>query len=190
MKVLAFRGSPRRNGNTDLLLDRVLEGVRTVTENIRVIRLADLDIGPCQNCGGCDKTGRCIVGDEMENVYRDVEEADRIVIASPIFFAGLSAQTKTMIDRCQAFWCRKYKLGIPIAAGPHGRRGLLLLIGGRRRSTEGEGAILTAEAFFHSVSITDFETLRYLGVDARGEIAKHPTAFQEGFEAGKRLVAR
>jgi multimeric flavodoxin WrbA len=69
-----------------------------------------MDIRPCQNCGGCDDTGSCIIEDAMVDIYEAIRSADRIILASPIFFFGLSAQTKIMIDRCQAFWCQRYLL--------------------------------------------------------------------------------
>jgi len=189
IKVIAFWGSPRKGGNTDLLLAEVLKGVREHTSDVTVFRLREMRINPCQNCGGCDDTGECVVKDAMTEISREIEAADRIILASPIFFAGLSAQMKTMIDRCQAFWCRKYLLNRPIEEGPAGRRGLLALVGGRRRKGEGRCAEVTAEAFFHSVSVPMHETLVYLGVDEAGAIRRHPTAFSEAREAGRRLCA-
>ena len=63
-------------------------------------------------------------------IYNAIKTADRIILASPIFFFGLNAQAKIMIDRCQAFWCEKYLLKKPIPEGKFGRKGLLLLVGG------------------------------------------------------------
>jgi len=188
VKIIVFRGSPRRNGNTDLLLG---ETVRAMNEGNEIVSftLNDMNIRPCQNCGGCDETGTCVLTDDMDTVYSAIREADRIVVASPVFFFGLSAQTKIMIDRCQAFWCEKYLIKKPIPAGPHGRRGLLLLVGGMKKDIGMQCSGATATAFFRTVSVPQHETLSYLSIDRKGAILEHPTALQDAYEAGVRLAA-
>ena len=108
MKIVAFQGSPRLGGNTDILLEETLKPVKEAGHEIVMFKLNYMRIKPCQDCGSCDKTGKCIIEDDMEQIYQAILEADRIILASPIFFFALSAQTKAMIDRCQAFWCEKY----------------------------------------------------------------------------------
>jgi multimeric flavodoxin WrbA len=123
----------------------------------------------------------------MTGIYAAIREADRIILASPIFFYGLSAQTKAMVDRCQAFWCEKYLLKKTIPAGPHERKGLLLLVGGMKKEAGKECSEGTAKAFFRTVSVPEHETLFFGGIDAKGDILKHPTALKDAYEAGKRL---
>jgi NAD(P)H-dependent FMN reductase len=147
-----------------------------------------MDIRPCQNCGGCDETGVCVINDAMAAIYGAIRKADRIIVAAPIFFFGLSAQTKIMIDRCQAFWCEKYLLKRSIQAGPYGRKGLLLLVGGMKNDTGVSCSEATARAFFRSVSVPEHVTLSFLGVDRSGAIADHLTAMAEGREAGRKLL--
>ncbi len=192
VKIIAFNGSPRKGGNTELLLTEALRGAREQGAEVTVYDLNALDLSPCQHCGGCDDTGECIIQDDMQAVHRDIRTADRIILASPIFFFGLSAQAKIMIDRCQAFWHEKYVHKKPISPGPFGRRGLLLLIGGMKRSGKNKGfecAEATASAFFRTVNVQKHATLAYDSVDAKGAIAQHPTALKEAYEAGKALIA-
>ncbi len=108
MKIVVFRGSPRRGGNTDVLLEETLRAAGNGNEVV-LFTLNDMNIRPCQNCGGCNETGICVLTDDMDDIYPAIREADRIIVASPIFFFGLSAQTKIMIDRCQAFWSSRKK---------------------------------------------------------------------------------
>jgi len=143
---------------------------------------------PCQDCGGCTQTGICIQQDEMTGIYDAIREADRIILASPIFFYSLSAQAKAMVDRCQAFWCEKYLLKKSILAGAHGRKGLLLLVGGMTKDVGRPIAEATAKGFFRTCSVPEHETLFFGGIDAKGDILKHPTALKEAYEAGKRLL--
>ena len=187
MKIIAFNGSPRPGGNTDILMNEALKPLREMGHDITVYDLNTMTIKPCQDCGGCVTTGVCIQKDEMTGIFDAIRQADRIILASPIFFCGISAQAKAMVDRCQAFWCEKYLLKKTIPAGTHGRKGLLLLVSGMQKEDGMHCAEATAEGFFRTVSVPEHQILVYGGVDARGDILKHPTALEEAYDAGRRL---
>jgi multimeric flavodoxin WrbA len=189
IKTIAFLGSPRKDGNTDLLLQEVIKGIESAGATVKTFRLNLMDIKPCQNCGGCEETGECIINDNMTEIYHDIRTADRVVLASPVFFFSLSAQTKAMIDRCQSFWCEKYLLKKTIPGGEFGRKGLLLLVGGMKKEIGIECSESTARAFFRTISVPEHSTLSYLGVDAKGAIVEHPSALKEAFEAGRKLLS-
>ncbi|RMD56066.1 MAG: flavodoxin family protein [Nitrospirae bacterium] len=175
-------------GNSEILLNKALEAIREDGHNITLFRPSEMDISPCTNCGGCDETGECVIEDDMDGVYRAIRDGDRFIIASPIFFFGLTAQLKALIDRCQAFWCEKYLLKKPLPEGNYGRRGLLIMVGGMKREIGFKCGEATAKAFFRTISVPKHETLYYEGVDAKGAILKHPSALKEVYEAGKRLL--
>lgn len=185
MKVIAFLGSPRKGGNTELLL---MEAIKGAGLDVEVFALNRMQIAPCQNCGGCDETGRCIVEDDMGEVAEAIRAADRIILASPVFFFGISAQAKAMIDRCQQFWCEKYLLKQPIPPGPHGRKGLFICVGGMKREEGVRCSETTARAFFRTISVPEHGTVSFLGIDAKAEIMNHPEALAETFEAGRLLA--
>jgi multimeric flavodoxin WrbA len=187
LKIIAFNGSPRPGGNIEVLLNEALKPLQEAGHDIRVFKLNSMNIKPCQDCGGCVDTGICIHKDAMTEIYDAIREADRVILASPIFFYSLSAQTKAMVDRCQAFWCEKYLLKKVIPAGPNGRKGLLLLVGGMKKEECRNTAEATAKGFFRTCSVPEHVTLFYGGVDAKGDILKHPTALKDAYEAGKRL---
>ncbi|HEY5998844.1 MAG TPA: flavodoxin family protein [bacterium] len=190
MRIMAFLGSPRKGGNTSILLDEAMRGVQEGGHAVELFRLAQMNIHGCLNCGGCEETGACVIeGDEMPKIYAAIREADRIILASPIFFSGIPAQAKAMIDRCQALWCEKYLLKREIPAGPAGRKGLFLTVGGMKMVKHAECANSTVTAFFRTVSVPEHAFLPFRGVDAKGAIREHPTALQEAYEAGKALAA-
>jgi len=189
VKVIVFHGSPRIEGNTDILLNEAVRGIREEGHDTKVFKLNFMNIKPCQDCGGCEKNGTCIINDDMNEIYDAIREADRIILASPIFFFGLSAQAKAMIDRCQSFWCEKYLLRKTIPEGPFGRKGLLLLVGGMKKEIGIQCGEATAKAFFRTVSVSEHRTEAFLGIDAKGAILEHPTALKDAYEAGKALVA-
>jgi multimeric flavodoxin WrbA len=187
LKIIAFNGSPRPGGNTEVLLTEALKPLREAGHDIRVFNLNSMVFKPCQDCGGCTKTGICIHDDAMTEIYAAIREADRIILASPIFFYSLSAQAKAMVDRCQAFWCEKYLLKKIIPASPQGRKGMLLLAGGMKKEDGKNCAEAVAKGFFRTCSVPEHDTLFFGGIDAKGDIQKHPTALKEVYEAGKRL---
>ena len=183
MKVIALNGSPRAGGNTDLLLGAAIEGTGA---DVTVFRLNDMNIRPCQNCGGCDETGICIIRDDMDAVYDAIRSADRIILASPIYFMALSAQTKAMMDRSQAMWCEKYLLGRNPTK--EGCKGLLLVVGGMKRTSGVKCCETSATAFFRSIGVAEHESLGFVGIDRNGDMLKHPTALTDARQKGRALV--
>lgn len=121
MKVLGIFGSPRRGGNTDILLEEALKGVEKERGEVERLHLTDFTITPCKECHGCDETGQCVIRDDMQKIYPKLLEADVIILASPIFFYGITAWAKALVDRCQAFWARKYLLKEP-SLGNEGKK--------------------------------------------------------------------
>jgi len=185
MNAVAFLGSPRRGGNSETLLNEALRVLEGTSVKLRFFNLPSMNISPCIHCGGCDETGLCIIRDDMDIIADSIREASRIVIASPIFFFGLPAQVKSMIDRCQQFWCEKYLLKRPIPIGEEGRKGLLILVGGMKKDIGVRCSDATATAFFRTINVPEHRTLSFLGVDAKGDILKHPTALKDVYEEAK-----
>ena len=188
MKVLGIDGSPRRGGNTDLLLDEVMKGAASRGAEVKTIILNNLKVTPCQHCDACLEAGNCRMQDDMQMVYRELEAADRIVLASPIQFMTVTAQMKAMIDRCQALWARKYVLKMPPLGHRRERKGLFISVGGRKVVNLFEPALATVRALFNTLDITYAGDLLFRGVDEKGAITKHPDALQQAFLAGQKLV--
>ncbi len=188
MRVLGIAGSPRRGGNTDLLLAEVMRGAASSGAEVKTITLNEMTIAPCQHCDGCLETGRCKVEDDMQMVYAELKEADRIVLASPIQFMGVTAQMKAMIDRCQALWARRNVLEIPPLGNQRERKGLFISVGGRRIANLFKPALATVKSWFRTLDITYAGELLFSGVDEKGAIAKHPNALHQAFLAGQKLV--
>ncbi len=189
MKIIAFNGSPRKNGNTEILLKETVRGIEDSGSAVDIFHLNLMKIKPCQDCGSCNETGKCVFADDMEKVYDAIRAADRIILASPIFFFALSAQSKVMIDRCQSLWCEKYLMKKPVEPGKYGRKGLLLLVGGMKKDVGVQCSESCAKAFFRTVSVPQHDMLYYLDVDAKGDINKHPTALHDAYEAGRKLAS-
>jgi multimeric flavodoxin WrbA len=179
MKVLGISGSPRTGGNSEILLDSALKYADDKGAEIEKFRLCELDYEACRECHGCDDTGECIVQDDMQKIYPKLIDCDRLFLATPVFFMGISAQTKAMVDRCQCIWVRKYKLNQTIGRGREYRKGFLMAVGGSKNPEKFIAPQKVVRAFFATLDVTYDKELLIAGVDEKGAISSHPNAFNE-----------
>jgi multimeric flavodoxin WrbA len=189
LKVLGIAGSPRRDGNTDYLLRQVIAGASSQGAETKTIIISELNIAPCRHCDGCIKTGKCVVDDDMQWIHNDLRSFDRIVLASPIFFMGVTAQTKAMIDRCQALWVIKYVLKLPVAIEPSKeRKGIFVSVGGTKFHDLFQPAMATVKSWFTTIDINYDGNLVFPGIDEIKAILRHPTALEDAFVIGQKLA--
>lgn len=189
MNVLAFLGSPRKGGNSEVLLQAVLQGVAAGGGKVEVIRLCDLDIHPCLNCGGCDDTGVCVVTDDMVMLYEKIMAAPRIILASPIFFYGITAQAKAFIDRTQALWNRHRLWREQGEVLPsHDRKGFFVSVAATRGPRVFEGAVLTIKYGFDAMGVKYGGDFLVRGVERLGDMAKHADQLQLAEETGRKWI--
>ncbi len=188
VKVLGLFGSPRRGGNTDLLLEEMLKGAEEEGAQIERVIISQLTFSPCIECHGCDETGECVLRDHMDTVYPKLLEADWIILAFPIFFYGAPAGTKALIDRVQSLWVRKYRLKLLPEDKGRRRKGFFISVGATKGERLFDGAMLTVKYFFDALDVDFAGQLLFKDVEGKGDIRNHPTAFREAFEAGRASI--
>ncbi|MBF0496620.1 MAG: flavodoxin family protein [Deltaproteobacteria bacterium] len=189
MKVLGIYGSPRKGGNTDLLLDRVLEGAKSVGAEILTVYARNLKMTGCLECGGCDETGVCVVDDGMTDVYPLLQEAEIIFLGTPIFFYAAPAQVKAVIDRSQAMWSKR-KLAKPPKEWSNytSGKGYMIACGATKGKNLFEGLELMAKYFFDALDMSYEGSLTFRKIEGKTAILEHPTAINEAFDFGRRAV--
>ncbi|MCJ7576463.1 MAG: flavodoxin family protein [Dehalococcoidia bacterium] len=187
MKVLGIMGSPRRQSNTEILLDKALEGAREAGAEVEKVLVSKLKISPCLEIYACRKDGNCAIKDDMQLLYKKLLEADHVIFASPMFFYGVTSQAKAMIDRCQALWVRKHVLGMG-KEDKRERRGLFISVGATRGAKLFDGAVLTVKYFFEAIGVEYSGDLLVRGIDNKGQIREHPAALEDAFRLGQQLV--
>ncbi len=111
MKVFALSGSPRKSGTSEKVLTILLRQLADLGYEVSFLRAADLTVSPCTECEYCYTQGKCCIYDAMMQIYKHLEDSDIVIFSTPIFFSGPSAQMKAVIDRLQAIWALKEKLG-------------------------------------------------------------------------------
>lgn len=189
MKVLGISGSPRRNGNTDTLLSEMLRGAADQGAETKTIHLNSMKFVTCQHCDGCLKDGNCIIKDEMQDIYLEFEQADVIILATPIQFMGMTAPLKAMIDRFQARWVRKYILKIPPLGEVKPRKGFLIAVGGTKYKNIFDSPLVIVKTFFLLMDIEYAGDILLREIDEKGAINDHPEALRQAYEEGRKLVA-
>ena len=106
MKAIAIVGSPRKNGNTEILAKHTLKAIEEEGVDTELIRLAGLNSQPCNDCKVCKKEERCPIKDDLFPIYTKMKEADAIIFASPVYFGAATPKIKALIDRTGyiAYW--------------------------------------------------------------------------------------
>ena len=184
-RVLCVAGSPRRHGNSDRLLDALSEGVTQVGGEPIRLAVADAGISPCRGCHRCSGDGQCVVSDGMDDVYRLLDSVDAIAVATPVFFATVPAVLKTMYDRCQPYWARRYVLGQPPAARK--RPGAALVVGGGGDPFGTSCAITPTKSVFGVLGVSLDHVLEVVGPDAPRDIERYPAELERAVAIGRDL---
>lgn len=190
MRVLGISSSPRKGGNSDILLDSVLEGAWRGGSEVDKISLRDVCYEPCRECGKCAETGRCVVRDGMGRIYRAVSEADAIIVATPIFFGSVTAQLKAMIDRFQSEWCRASARKGRNAKGGVRKIGVFLSVADTGKARYFNNAKEIVTFFFNIIGAKYSYEMLIGGVTARGDIVLKEKAIRRAFKLGLNLSGK
>ena len=178
IRVLGIIGSPRRGGNTEILVDEVLEGAEEAGALIEKVILNNLNINPCQACNSCYKTGKCIQNDDMSTLFEKMEQSRIWVLGTPIYWWGPTAQFKTFLDRWYSPKHREFK----------GKRVILVIpLGGEHekyaRHTVG---ILTDVLDYLGIEL--FDTIIAPGVNRRGAVHRNSKLLEKAYNIGKEAM--
>ena len=189
LHILSIYGSPRRKGNTSLLLKEAVQGAREAGAEVEEVVLRDLNMSPCLEIYGCKKNGRCVIQDDFQSIYDKLLSCQGLMLASPIFFYTVSAHTKILMDRCQSLWVKRYWLERAVRGqGGHRRKGLFISVGATKGKKLFDGTLLTVRYFFDVLEVQLWRSLLYRGLDFEADVLKHPEYLQEAYQAGKELV--
>lgn len=182
MNVIGVVGSPRRGGNTEILVETVLQGANRAGAKTEMYRLNELNMRGCQGCFYCQENGSCRQSDDMSQLYEALLTADGIVIGSPIYMDYLTAQTKMFLDRLFAF----FKLGAGCTL-PRGKRGALVYSQGAGKNG---AAIMDSLASFLT-SAMGIETKGIVGgngLNELGAVRQRHDLLERAFRLGRELV--
>lgn len=187
MRVLALLGSPRIHKNTAILLEEVIKGLKECSSEIKKYDLVRLKINTCIGCYKCGDNGYCIYDDDMKKLYREFDEADIIILASPLYFNSVSSISKLMIDRCHALWASRFILKQPMIDIKKKRTGLLICTAGAKQKEDGFiGAIKVADLFFKATS-TKFDKQLLVDDTDKISVANRSNILDKAYNIGREL---
>lgn len=175
-KVLILSGSPRRNGNSDMLCDEFAKGAAEAGHEVEKIRVAEKNIGYCRACYACRGTGVCAVKDDMTEILRKMIECDVMVLASPVYFYSVDAQLKAVIDRSVARWTEVKN-----------KEFYYIITAAEAQLKAAETTLACFRGYADCVEGAEEKGVVYgLGVYEKGEI-KGCNAMKEAYEMGKHI---
>lgn len=187
LRVLGIAASPRRNGNSEILLDKVLAGASSKGAKVEKVILNELSIRPCQGCGRCRKAGVCYIKDDMRSMYKSLQDMDAIVVASPVYFGSITAQMKILIDRCQSLWIKNF-LSKDKRQKPLYKKGIFISVSGHKNPRFFRNSREIIKIFFAVLGVKLFKELYLPALEHKGEVLKRRAALERAYRYGKSLV--
>jgi multimeric flavodoxin WrbA len=181
-KVLGVIGSPRKNGNTHVLVSRILEGVRSEGVSTDIIFLNDFSIMECDGCHYCWEKEKCVKKDDMSNLYDKIIESDVIIFGTPVYWYGPTALMKSFIDRFVYF------------NGPKNRKKIkdkLAVIAVPFEEENDETAAPVISFFEKSFNFLEIKLIGKVitpGVTLLGEVKKKKEYMDKAYKLGKKTA--
>ena len=188
MRVLALMGSPRIKGNNAALLAALLEGLESGgAADVWKLNLHQIQVRPCMSCNACSQTGECVQRDDMTAIYPLLNQSDLLVMAAPIYFSGLCAQAKLLIDRCQPYWALKYVTRQDVFSGRRRRGYFISTCGQTENFNQFAGAQQVMGTFYHMLGIQSAGNTLLADID-RQPVSGRPDMLDHMRSIGKNLA--
>jgi len=181
-RILAVMGSPRRNGNTHILVSKIIEGARAGGAIVNELFLGDLNIRECDGCHACSKGKECSKDDDMRAMYATIIQSDVIIFGTPVYWYGPTALMKAFIDRFVYFNCPENRQKI---------KGLSAALAVPFEEDDLETARGVIEFFQKSLAYLEIELLGQIivpGVGEKGAIKSKSKSLQHAYDLGRKLV--
>jgi len=189
-RILIINGSERVNGNTDTIIKNLLKGAENTDTNIKYYVLRNKNIKGCNGCYYCYDNDICAIKDDMQDIYDDIQKSDLVILASPMYWWGVTGLMKTFIDRLYLYYPKrnghlvagkKLLLVLPMNVNEkqHGRETYL---------SEIEPIQMTSKYIFKRLGIKIIDIVFYSGLNARGDAAKNKEYLKTAYELGQKLV--
>ncbi len=180
--VIGFVGSPRKKGNTHLLVAKILEGAQAAGAATEIVFLNDLVIRECDGCLACWKGKPCPKQDDMNGLYPKIAASDAVVFGTPVYWYGPTALMKGLVDRFVYFNCPENRAKIrakpAILAIPY-------------EEEDPQTAALVVAFFEKSLAYLEMDLLGQVvvpGVTKKGDVLHKPARLAEGYELGRRAA--
>ncbi|MDP0488623.1 MAG: flavodoxin family protein [Fusobacterium sp. JB021] len=190
MKVLGVVGSFRKNGNTDILVNKVLEGVKSCGIGTECIYLSDFNFKDCIGCEGCAKTNKCVIKDEMQDIYRLLEESDGIVLGSPTYFYNVTGDIKKFLDRLYCYNVFDHSdrsVWVSVNEALKMKYGVTVAICEQNNENDMGYTSITMDRTLQAVGYRVVDSLKVLHMFLKGEVKDYENEMKRGYASGVKL---
>lgn len=176
MKIFVITGSPRKNGNSNTLADNFIKGAEEAGHKVVRFDSAFKNVHPCIACNKCGMNGECVFKDDFEFVRNNIIDADAVVFATPMYYFGISAQIKAVIDR---FYAINGQIHVP-------KKSVLILTYADTSSKEAQPIISHYETLLNYLGWSDAGKIMVSGVWTEGSVnnTQYP---KQAYELGKNI---
>lgn len=189
--IVAVYGSPRRGGNTAVLLKRAVAGARDAGADVDEVVLRDCKMSPCLEIYGCKKNGECAIKDDFQEVRDRILAGKGLMLATPIFFYTVSAHVKILMDRCQSLWVKKYWIDeVAFNDWEPVRKGLVISVGATKGKKLFDGMLLSMKYFFDVLDMELWDALLYRQLDFMGDVENFQSILIRRISGGGILLMR
>jgi len=184
MKAICIIGSPRQDGSTAFVVDRIVDGMEVAGAQVRRFSLGQLSINYCQGCRECEISQRCTQRDDMDRLLEGILESDIVLLASPSYWGDVTGQMKVFIDRSLPL-CNAKTGGTPV---PKGKIGVAVAIRAGQSQAENQHIVDTFEHYFGHLGIEMVGSLTVEGIDTLSDLENRESVIKESFSLGRTLV--
>ena len=181
-KIIAIMGSPRKNGNTHLLLSKILEGVQEAGGSGEIICLVDHNINDCDGCHSCWKGNDCSKNDDMNDLYPKINESDVIIFGTPVYWYGPTALIKAFLDRFVYYNCPENRQFLK------GKSAIIVIPFEEENVETARPLVEMFKKSFNYLEIPLIEKLIVPGVYHKADVLKFEAVMNNAHEIGTKII--
>jgi multimeric flavodoxin WrbA len=185
MNALFINGSPRKRGNTYLIANQIMEGLKSNGIMTKEINLSEFTIKYCTGCKNCEKTGDCIIQDDVPHIISAIDQSDIIIIGSPSYWGDITGQLKVFFDRNTPY--SDTNMNDKRRRIKTGKIGIAISVRAGATERENVHIIECIEHYYSHLGIKSVASISATGIEEVGDILNHPSVLEKAFELGSRV---
>ncbi len=189
MKITCIKGSPRKNANSSIIADKLLNQLKSPENEIKTFELNKLNYKGCQGCRGCfTRAEKCTINDDLQDVLESVRESDVMILASPVYYGDITSQAKAFVDRTYSYYVPDFLTNPNPSRLNPGKKMVMILSQGNPDEDAFNDIFPRYSYFFQRHAFNDRFLIRACGVREEGEVLKREDILQHVKKVGEDII--